>query len=65
MIDDAFDPVRTSTHQIFRGQPKRQMRPPFDGIQILGNRLKGATQSLQLRKGIGQSAHHNKNLNSP
>jgi len=64
MIDNAFDPMRTLTHKIFRSQPERQMRPPFNGIQILGYRLEGATQSLQLRTGIGQSTHHNKNLNS-
>ena len=40
------------------------MWPPFNGIQILRYRLEGATKSLQLRKRIGQSTHHNKNLNN-
>jgi len=46
MIDKAFDPMRTLTHQIFSRQAQRQMRPPLYDIQILRHRLEGPAQSL-------------------
>lgn len=54
MIDAAFDSVRTSPDQIFCRQTQRQMRPPLYGIEILGHRLEGPAQSLQLIVGIVQ-----------
>jgi hypothetical protein len=62
MVDDAFDPMNSLTFKIFRSQPQRQMRPPFDGIQILRYRLEGPAQSLQFRKGICQNIRHTKKI---
>ena len=35
MIDEVFDAMRRFSSQIFGSDAKRQMRSPFDGIQIL------------------------------
>ena len=37
------------------------MRPPFDGIQILGQRLERPAESFQFDKGLSQSTYQTKN----
>jgi hypothetical protein len=48
VIDERFQPVASMGLEVCCGRTKRGVRPSFNGVQIRGNRLKGAAQSSQI-----------------
>lgn len=57
MINKFLDAVRTLACQVFGRQTERQMRPPFDGVEVLRHRFKGPAQSLQFLAKIDHIRH--------